>query len=124
MDINKTLRFSLFIIIIIVLANFLLNLFSRSEISKAKDDINKAQERIETAIVKIDSAQLRIYSLLDSLDADRQRIAEMNRDFNLLNSGMQSKINKQSANIKPLLDSVRAGHYKLHSLKKELKNLK
>ncbi|MCX6230501.1 MAG: hypothetical protein NTZ33_03055 [Bacteroidetes bacterium] len=124
MDKPKTIRYALFVVILIVLANFLMNLCNRSEINKAKDDINKAKEKIETAIVKIDSAQIRIYSLIDSINADRQRIDEMKTDFIMLNTGMQSKINRQSGKIKPLLDSVKAGQHKLHALKKELKTLK
>jgi uncharacterized protein YjaG (DUF416 family) len=124
MDKIKALWYALFIVFIIVLANFLLNFFNRSEITKAKDDINIAKEKINNAIVKIDSAQSHIYSLIDSIDAVRHNIDRLNMNVNMLNADMQLKISKTSVKMRALLDSVKADQLKLHTLKKELKNLK
>jgi len=124
MDKLKLIWYTLVVVTIIIVLNFVLNLFNKSEINQAKDEIKMAKERIENAICKIDSAQLKINGLMQNINETRFKINEMNISVNNLNFVMENKINGISGRIKLLLDSVKSDQQNMNALKKELENLK
>jgi len=123
MDKTKLIWYTLLVVLVIIVLNFAVNLFNKSEISKAKDDIKLAKEKIENAINKIDSAQSKINGLINNIDSTKIKLDEMNNSVNNLNFSMENKINGVSGRIKVLLDSVKADQKNMQSLRDELQNL-
>jgi DNA repair ATPase RecN len=120
----KYIWYILLVITVIILLNFVLNIFNKSEISKAKDDIRSARQKIENAMLNIDSAQMEINGLIQHIDTTKHKIKEMNKSLNLLNLTMGKKIDNVSFKIKRLMDSVKADQQNLNLLKKELEKIK
>lgn len=124
MDKSKLIWYTLLFATIIIVLNFAVNLFNKSEISKAKDDINAAKAKIDYAIYKIDSAQNKINGLISNIDTAKNRLNAINISVDNLNLNMETKINTITYKIKLLKDSIKADQKDLNLLKKELEELK
>ena len=124
MDKMKLLWYAVFVLLIVVLVLFMMQLFTNHEYNKAKNEIKAAQEKIQNSIQKIDSAQSKINGLMEYIYANKLKLDSLNTEVYKMNTSMLHHLTQVTGRIKVLIDSVKKEQRNFKTLKSELEKLK